>query len=151
MNSSNQLVNMSQLEYDFYRNSENDSFDQVLSRSAKDEKELCDMLKRIIGPILLLLGITGNLMSIYIFSTNPSMRKQITFRYLIYLSILDLLVLIFGYGHAAILVFTNVDIRLVNNVTCKVHSFLVYLFSQASSLVLVCMSIDRTLCIVFTK
>ena len=152
MNSSYAYSNTSLLEDDYYNYDENNSLiSQNLLKLAYEEKELCDLLKRIIAPILLVLGITGNLLSIYIFSTNQSMRKQITFRYLIYLSILDLLVLIFGYGHTAILVYTNVDIRLVNNVLCKAHSFLVYLFSHSSSLVLVCMSVDRTLNIFSVK
>ena len=150
MNSNYDYTNISLVEMDYYYD-ENSSVIYMQSKSAYDEKELCDLLKRILSPILLVLGITGNLMSIYIFSTNPSMRSKVPFRYLIYLSILDLLVLVFGYGHTAILVYTNVDIRLVNNAMCKAHSFFVYLFSQSSSLVLVCMSVDRTLCIVFTK
>ena len=123
----------------------------VFQTSEYDEKELSNILKRILAPILLVLGTTGNLISIYIFSTNKNMRRQITFRYLIYLSILDLLVLIFGYGHTAILVYTNVDVRLVNNFLCKAHSFLVYFLSHSSSLVLVCMSVDRAFCIVYNK
>ena len=153
--SSGHLKNMSSLISDYYDDDdddyENKSFTKFLSKSVYEEKEQCDLLKRILSPILLFLGITGNLMSIYIFSTNRSMRKQITFRYLIYLSILDLLVLIFGYGHTAILVYTNVDMRLLNNIMCKAHSFLVYLFSHSSSLVLVCMSVDRTLNIFSVK
>lgn len=115
------------------------------------EKELCDTLKRILTPILILLGIIGNLTSIHIFTTNRNMRQQTTFRYLTYLSILDLLVLSFGYGHTLVQVYANVDVRLMGNVLCKVHSFLVYLFSHSSSLVLVCMSVDRSLTIVCPK
>ena len=151
MNSSNAYSNTSLLENDYYIYDENKTVISILSKSAYDEKEICDLLKRILSPILLVLGLTGNLMSIYIFSTNQSMRRKVPFRYLIYLSILDLLVLIFGYGHTAILVYTNVDIRLMNNAMCKAHSFFVYLLSQSSSLVLVSMSLDRTLCIVCAK
>jgi hypothetical protein len=115
------------------------------------EKSLCDTLKKILTPILLLLGIVGNLISMRIFSTNRSMRRQTTFRYLKYLSILDLLVLVFGYGHTFVQVYLSVDVRLMSNAMCKGHSFLVYLFSHSSSLILVCMSVDRALSIVWTK
>ena len=149
MDSIYEYTNVSSVETDFFDEIKYEP--ETASKLRYDEKELCDLLKRILAPILLVLGITGNLVSIYIFSTNKSMRRQITFRYLIYLSILDLLELTFGYGHTAILVFTNVDVRLVNNILCKAHSFLVYFFSQSSSLVLVCMSVDRTLSIVSNK
>jgi hypothetical protein len=149
MDSIYEYTNVSSVETDFFDEIKYEP--ETASKLRYDEKELCDLLKRILAPILLVLGITGNLVSIYIFSTNKSMRRQITFRYLIYLSILDLLVLSFGYGHTAILVFTNVDVRLVNNFFCKAHSFLVYFFSQSSSLVLVCMSVDRTISIAYNK
>ena len=149
MDSIYEYTNISSDDNDYY--DENSSMSETASKLRYDEKELCDLLKKILAPILLVLGITGNLISIYIFSTNKSMRRQITFRYLIYLSILDLLELTFGYGHTAILVYTNVDVRLVNNFLCKAHSFLVYFLSHSSSLVLVYMSVDRELCIVYTK
>jgi hypothetical protein len=62
-----------------------------------DEKEYSDKLKRIFTPILLSFGFFGNLISIIIF-TRPSMVKQTTFRFLTYLSILDLCSLFTGYG-----------------------------------------------------
>ena len=129
MNSIYEYTNISIVETNIFNEKKYEP--ETASKLRYDEKELCDLLKRILAPILLVLGITGNLISIYIFSTNKNMRRQITFRYLIYLSILDLLVLIFGYGHTAILVYTNVDVRLVNNFLCKAHSFLVYFFSQS--------------------
>ena len=115
--------------------------------ASKQEKELSDALKRVLTPSLLLLGVTGNLMSIRIF-TRSSLHRQTTFRYLTYLSLFDLLALVCGYGQTMIQVYTSVDIRLLSDVMCKAHSFLVYVFSQSSSLVLVSMSVDRTLLII---
>jgi hypothetical protein len=149
MDSIYEYTNVSSVENDYYE--DNSSISEQASKLRYDEKELCDLLKRILAPILLVLGTLGNLISIFIFSTNKSMRRQITFRYMINLSIFDLLVLSFGYGHTAILVYTNVDVRLLNNAMCKAHTFLVHFFSQSSSLVLVCMSVDRTISIVNAK
>ena len=114
--------------------------------SQYNQKELSDILKKIFTPTLLLLGFIGNLLSIAIFS-KPHMRKQTTFRYLTYLSVFDLLTLFTGYGQTFFQVYFEIDIRLINEFSCKVHSFLVYFFSQSSSMILICMSIDRTIVI----
>lgn len=111
-----------------------------------DEKETSDLLKKIFTPTLLALGIIGNILSILIFSKR-SLRKYTTFRYLTYLSIFDLCTLVTGYGHTLFHVYFNIDIRLVNEFSCKVHSFLVYFFTQSSSMILIFMSIDRTIVI----
>jgi len=110
------------------------------------EKEASDLLKKIFTPFLLLMGLFGNLLSIAIFS-KPHMRKQTTFRYLTYLSVFDLSTLLTGYGQTFFQVYFDLDIRLINEFSCKVHSFLVYFFSQSSSMILICMSIDRTIVI----
>lgn len=110
------------------------------------EKEASDMLKKIFTPFLLVMGLIGNLLSIAIFS-KPHMRKQTTFRYLTYLSVFDLSTLLTGYGQTFFQVYFDLDIRLINEFSCKFHSFLVYFFSQSSSMILICMSIDRTIVI----
>ena len=111
-----------------------------------NQKEASDLLKKIFTPLLLSLGFVGNLISIAIFSKSH-MRKQTTFRYLTYLSVFDLLTLFTGYGQTFFQVYFDLDIRLLNEFSCKVHSFLVYFFSQSSSMILICMSIDRTIVI----
>ena len=116
----------------------------------QQEKELCDTLKRIFTPVLLALGFVGNLMSIRIFS-KAHMRSQTTFRYLTYLSLFDLAILYMGYGQTMLQVYARVDIRLLSHFMCKFHSFLVYVLSQSSSMILVCMSVDRTVSIVASE
>ena len=44
-------------------------------------------------------------------------------------------------------VYFQVDIRLINEFSCKMHSFLVYFFTHCSSMLLASMSIDRTIAI----
>jgi hypothetical protein len=113
------------------------------------EEEFSTFLKKIFTPSLLLVGIVGNILSIIIF-TRPSMNKHTTFRFLTFLSISDLCALLAGYGQIMFIVYLNIDIRLINQFTCKLHSFLVYFFTQLSSMILMFMSIDRANVIVKT-
>lgn len=115
-----------------------------------EEKEVSDLLKKFLTPILLGLGIIGNLMSIIIFS-KASLIKHTTFKYLLLLSVLDLCVLITGCGSIFLEVFFGFNIRLINDYTCKIHSFMVIFFTHSSSMLLVCMSVDRVLVINMKK
>lgn len=61
------------------------------------EKDVSDMLKKTFTPILLAIGIVGNLVSMLIFS-NESLKKYTTFRLLFLLSLIDICVLLTGCG-----------------------------------------------------
>ena len=110
------------------------------------EREVSDLLKKIFMPSLLILGLIGNGLSIVIFS-QPSMRKYTTFRYLTFISILDLGSLYTGCGPMVLQVYFDLDIRVINQVTCKMTSFIVYFFTHSSSMLLALMSVDRTIAI----
>ncbi|RNA10738.1 FMRFamide receptor-like [Brachionus plicatilis] len=114
------------------------------------EKEVSDLLKKLFTPTLLGLGLIGNLISIIIFS-KASLIKHTTFKYLLLLSVLDLCVLITGCGSIFLEVFFGFNIRLINDYTCKIHSFMVIFFTHSSSMLLVCMSVDRVLVIKMKK
>ena len=109
-------------------------------------KEASDLLKKIFIPILLILGLFGNVISIVIFS-KKALKKYSTFQYLTFLSILDLAVLYTGCGQIFLDVYFHLDIRTLNDYICKTHSFLVYFFTHFSSILLASMSIDRTVAI----
>ena len=110
------------------------------------EREVSDLLKKIFMPSLLILGLIGNGLSIIIFS-QPSMRKYTTFRYLTFISILDLGSLYTGCGPMVLQVYFDLDIRVINQVSCKITSFIVYFFTHSSSMLLALMSVDRTIAI----
>ena len=114
------------------------------------DKQASDMLKKIFTPILLSLGLFGNIISMIIFN-KPSMKKHSTFRYLTLLSVLDLSVLYTGCGQILLDVFFQIDVRSFSQITCKMHSFLVYFFTHFSSMLLAIMSIDRTVAILSKK
>lgn len=110
------------------------------------EKEMSDLMKKIFIPIILVLGIMGNLISIVIFSQN-SLKKHTTFRYLFLLSIIDICVLVSGCGDILLQVYFEFNIRVISDFFCKVHSFMVIFFTHSSSMILLVMSIDRAVLI----
>ena len=83
------------------------------------DKQASDLIKKIFTPILLCLGLYGNTMSMVIFNKD-SMKKHSTFRYLTLLSILDLCVLYTGCGQILLDVYFEIDIRSLNELSCKV-------------------------------
>jgi hypothetical protein len=109
-------------------------------------QSISDLLNEVFLPLLLILGLMGNLLSILVFS-RESMRKNTTFRYLLLLSVIDMCTLLTGCGDKLLMVYTGVNVRLLSEFVCKAHSFLVYFFTQSSSLLLACMSVDRALVI----
>ena len=113
-----------------------------------EQKQTSDVLKKIFSPAFLCLGLIGNIISIVIFN-QKSMKKYTTFRYLTLLSIIDICALYIGFAHIMLNVYFDVDIRLINEASCKIQSFLVYFFTHFSSALLAVMSIDRTISITF--
>ena len=70
------------------------------------------MLIEIVGPCLLLVGIAGNLINFYVF-TSSSIRDLSTFRFLAYLSIIDFLYLITGLTHLLTIIYFDYDLRYI--------------------------------------
>ncbi len=100
------------------------------------------ILKKVFTPLLLSIGLIGNIFSILIFN-KKSMKKYTTFCYLKLISIIDIFALVIGCGHILFNVYFEIDLRLINEVSCKIQSFMVYFFTHFSSMLLASMSIDR--------
>ena len=102
------------------------------------------MLLEIIAPIILVLGFLGNIINLYVF-TRPVFRTSSlsTFRFLAYLSLIDLLYLLIGLSHIMIIVYTGYDYRTYSSFVCSVHSFLTLYLSHLSSNVLAGVSVFR--------
>lgn len=94
--------------------------------------------------ICLFIGSIGNSLSFIVFS-QKSLRVYSTFRYLAYLSIVDLLVLYLGLGHLILRDYFLFDIREQNLFFCKFHTFSTYVTTHLSSWILTMVSIDRAI------
>ena len=93
---------------------------------------------------VIIIGIFGNLLNIIVFS-HKSMRKNATFKYLLYLSIIDLLVLLVCATDACLIQGAFIIIRSYSNLTCKLHTFLTYFLTHLSSIVLMEVNLERAL------
>ncbi|RNA01728.1 FMRFamide receptor-like [Brachionus plicatilis] len=93
---------------------------------------------------IICIGTFGNVLNIIIFS-KTNMRQASTFRFLLYLSISDLLVLLFCSTDALARFGFQIEIRSTHIILCKIHTFLTYFLTHSSSIILMVISIDRAL------
>ncbi len=94
--------------------------------------------------VLIGVGLIGNTLSLIIFS-KKSMRQVSTFRYLLYLSLFDLFVLIVSAAHLLVKLLFKIDVRLYSSFACKTHTFLTYFFTHICSMILIAVNVDRVL------
>ena len=72
--------------------------------------------------VLLIVGIFGNVLSLIVFC-HESMKKNSVFKYLAYLSIVDLFVIILGLGDMIAISYFKFIIRNYSIVFCRLHTF----------------------------
>jgi hypothetical protein len=101
-----------------------------------------NVITNILISIILVIGVFGNLINIHIFKQNE-MFQLATFRYLFYLSISDLCVLIIGVPHILVYYYTSYNFRNYSNFVCSIHSFLTIYFTHLSSCLLAAVSVNR--------
>ena len=96
--------------------------------------------------IIIIIGLFGNVINLIVFS-HRSIKNNSTFKYLFYLALIDIFVLLIAgtdslatYGHYFF-------IRLSSIFFCKIHTFLTYFLTHLSSMVLMVVSIDRAIII----
>nr|QVK45803.1 G protein-coupled receptor [Proales similis] len=108
------------------------------------------LLLKFVSPLILLVGTLGNLVNIFVL-TRPNVRNLSTFRFLTYLSIIDLVYLVTGLSHIIGMLYFDYDIRNYSNLICSVHSFLTLYLSHLSSNVLAGVSVFRCVTITTLK
>ena len=75
------------------------------------------------------------------------MRSVSTFRFLLYLSLVDLLVVLFCTTDALVTMGFGLQLRLWSPLVCRLHTFITYYLAQLASLILTCVSVERALVI----
>jgi hypothetical protein len=102
------------------------------------------MLMKIFSPLFLVVGVLGNIANFYAFNKSH-MKAYSTFRFLSYLSVIDLFVLIIGLPQIITIAYTKnaYDFRHYSDLVCSLHSFLTMFFTHFSSILLAAVSIDR--------
>jgi hypothetical protein len=122
--------------------------------SADDHFELANsLIYRITNYMLLLypwlfvlIGTITNTMSFLAFS-RPQLRKNSTFFYLCFLSIVDMFSLHLFCVNLIFMYAFNVDIQKLSIVLCKAYAFLIYFLPQLSAWICAAVSLDRVLCV----
>jgi hypothetical protein len=100
--------------------------------------------------ICLLIGSIGNSLSFIVF-TQKQLRTHSTFRYLAYLSVVDLIVLYLGLGNLILRDYFSFDLREQSLFLCKFHTFLTYVTTHLSSWILTIVSIDRAIACTYVQ
>jgi len=93
--------------------------------------------------VVLAFGIIGNLINICIFAKQKMRSYSSTFRFLMYLSISDLFVLLFGATEFLVKSDFSLDVRDSSLFSCNIHKFLIYTFTHVSSCISMAVTIDR--------
>lgn len=109
---------------------------------------LAVLLWKIFSPILLVLGLTGNCISLAVWS-RKRMRSSTTSLYPRVLAAVDTLVLIVAPLRELIFYSTNIDIQVINNFTCRFHSWIAFTVTALSAWVLSALSVDRLIFVKF--
>lgn len=97
-----------------------------------------------ISVFLLTVGLIGNFLCLCVLC-QKKMRKHSAFVYLAALSIVDIFVLLFGLGDIVLITYYRYYIRNQDIIICRAHSFLTYLFTHLSSILLALVSVDRAI------
>jgi hypothetical protein len=91
---------------------------------------------------IICIGVCGNILSLIVFSKS-NMRKISIFRFLFYLSVADLLVLLICSTETLLKFGFHIEIRLISQFTCSFHTFITNLLTHLSSIILMVISVER--------
>ena len=95
---------------------------------------------------LIFVGLIGNTINLIVFS-HKSMKMNSTFKYLFYLAIVDILVLLICANDSLASFSHFIFVRLHSIMSCKIFTFLTYFLTHLNSLILMVVSIDRAIII----
>lgn len=96
----------------------------------------------ILFAFILMLGVLGNIINIVVLR-EKNLANITTFKFLLYLSIVDLMILLICASDSLAAHRLEFEIRLYSTITCKIHVFLTYYLTHLSSIILMVVSIER--------
>ncbi len=137
------FVNMTKMknfqDHDLYDESSNS-----LEIFSVDSKILMQKIKAAILLFIIFIGIIGNLLNLVVFR-KKSMFEISTFKLLFALSLNNLLVLGIGGSDVIMASVLSFEIRNYSIGFCKFHTYLTYVITHASSMILTVVNIERAL------
>jgi hypothetical protein len=96
---------------------------------------------------IIVIGLIGNIINLCVFFQKKTTRKNSTYKYLFYLAISDIFVLLISATDSLSAYGYSITLRLYSSLTCKLHTFLAYFLTHMSSLILMVVCIDRSIII----
>ena len=109
---------------------------------------LAVLLWKIFCPVLLVVGLVGNSIAIAVWS-RKRMRFSTTSLYLRFLAIVDTAVLVVAPLRELVFYSSGTDIQVINDFSCRFHSWLVFTVTALSAWILAAISIDRLILVKF--
>ena len=96
---------------------------------------------------IIIIGLIANVINLIVFSRIKKMKKNTIFKYLFYLTLIDIGVLLIAATDSLTTFCFSFSLRLISNMSCKIHTFLTYFLTHMNSLILMIVSIDRVMII----
>ncbi|XP_064618683.1 thyrotropin-releasing hormone receptor-like isoform X2 [Lineus longissimus] len=121
-----------------------------VSCDEQSETVVVDELWTYFSPIILFLGIFGNMMAVLVFVFRR-VGKKATRLLLVLLSVFDLLVLLTGLLRHWLFAISGVDVRSSSDAGCAIHKIIVYWSLQCAAFTLVLVTIDRLVVVCFPQ
>ena len=100
------------------------------------------LLWRIITPIFILIGLSGNILSVAVFS-RKRMRNTPTSVYLRFLAVVDSLVILTALLRDMVLYYTYIDVRKLSDFSCRFHIYISSTARLVAIWLLCVIAIDR--------
>lgn len=100
------------------------------------------LIWKTIPPVLIIFGTIGNVLSIVVLT-----RKSTITLFLICLTFSDLIVLYTGLLRQWLIYLFSLDVRNINKILCKVHTWLVYSSLDFSSWILIAVTLERVIAV----
>lgn len=101
-----------------------------------------------VAPVMVPVGVAENILSVLTLRRS-GLQMIPSRRTLIVLSIVDALSLIFGMGRYWVKDVWNIYPQNINSFLCKSVSYLIFVVSESSSLLIACVSVERMLAVVW--
>lgn len=116
--------------------------DNATSPKSYPEYHFAIYLWKYCSPIMIALGTVGNIFCI-VTLLRKNLRQQTTVIYLVALLLNDLIVLYSGLLRHWIIQSFDVDVRLLSELSCKLHIWVVYMSLDTSGWILVVVTLER--------
>ena len=99
------------------------------------------MVLKLLFTFIIIIGIVGNMICIIIYG-KKKIKKSLTIRFLLYLSITDLVILVLCAIESSVQYLFSFDLRALSLFTCRFDTFLTYFLTQTRNFLSMAITIE---------